>query len=53
MSMQGRVLILDKFGNLKFEFINKYNKSFNGIIGEAIWVKKNYFNFDIKNEKCN
>ena len=53
MSMQGRVLIVDKSGNLKFEFINKYNKSFNGIVGEAIWVNKNYFNFDIKNEKCN
>ena len=39
ISMQGRVLILDKNQNLKVEFINNYNKSFNGNIGEAAFIK--------------
>ena len=33
-------MIVDKFGNLKFEFLNKYNKSFNGIVGEAFGLTK-------------
>ena len=53
ISMQGRVLVLDKNQNLKVEFINNYNKSFNGQIGEAAFIKNSYLNFDSKNEKCN
>jgi len=52
ISSQGRALILDNNENLKFEFVNKYNKTFNGILMEAIWMDKDYFNFNIENYKC-
>ena len=52
ISSQGRVLILDNNKNLKFEFVNRYNKIFNGILMETIWIEKNYFNFNIENYKC-
>ena len=52
ISSQGRILILDKNSELKIEFINKYNKAFNGLIMESIWLKKDYLNFDIEKFKC-
>ncbi len=52
ISSQGRVLILDKNSKLKVELINKYNKTFNGLISESIWVKKDYLNFNIEKFKC-
>ena len=53
LSMQGRIIIVDKNSDIKFEFLNKYKNSFNGILGEAIWLDEDYFDFDLKNEKCN
>ena len=53
LSMQGRIIIVDKNNDVKFEFLNKYKNSFNGILGEAIWLDEDYFDFDLKNEKCN
>ena len=52
ISSQGRILILDKFNDVKIEFINKYNKAFNGIIMESIWLDKDYFNFNLKSVRC-
>ncbi len=52
ISSQGRILILDKFNDVKIEFINKYNKTFNGIIMESVWVDKDYFNFNLKSVRC-
>ena len=51
--MQGRIIIVDKNNDVKFDFLNKYKNSFNGILGEAIWLDEDYFDFDLKNEKCN
>ena len=52
ISSQGRVLILDKSNNLKVELINKYNKTYNGLITESVWIDKDYLNFNIENFKC-
>ena len=52
ISSQGRVLILDKNNKLKVELINKYNKTFNGMITESIWIDKDYLNFNTENFKC-
>tara|TARA_Y100000768_G_scaffold382115_1_gene361916 strand:- start:360 stop:1709 length:1350 start_codon:yes stop_codon:yes gene_type:complete len=52
ISTQGRLLIIDKDNKLKVELINKYNKTFNGLISESIWVKKDYLNFNIEKFKC-
>lgn len=51
-STQGRFLILNKEEELKFELINKYSKSFNAIIGETIWVDKNFFKFKLNSRVC-
>ena len=52
ISTQGRILILNKKGELKFELINKYSKSLNAQIGETIWVDNNFFKFQLKNKVC-
>tara|TARA_Y100000996_G_scaffold400931_1_gene371383 strand:- start:1421 stop:2119 length:699 start_codon:yes stop_codon:yes gene_type:complete len=52
ISSQGRVLILDKSNKLKVELINKYNKTYNGLITESVWIDKDYLNFNIENFKC-
>ena len=51
-STQGRILILNNDGELKFELVNKYSKSFNGQIGETIWLSKNFFDFEVEKKVC-
>ena len=51
-STQGRFLILNKDGKLKFELINKYSKNFNAQLSETIWIDKNFFKFELKNKVC-
>ncbi|MDA3894761.1 MAG: aryl-sulfate sulfotransferase [Desulfobacteraceae bacterium] len=53
-SMQGRVLIVNPEGETVYEFLNTYDKKGNVLVlSEAIWLPKNFFNFNIdKDRRC-
>jgi len=51
-SQQGRVLITDPDGETVFEFLNRYDEKKALLVSEAMWLPRDYFNFDIGKTDC-
>lgn len=51
-SLQGRIMIADRNGETVFEFLNKYDEEKTLQVSEAVWVPKDFFDFDPGEKSC-
>ncbi len=49
---QGRVLLVNSEEKTVFEFLNRYDEDQTLLVSEALWVPKDFFDFELKDKKC-
>jgi len=46
-SMQGRIMLVDSKGKTVFELLNRYDDESSLLVSEAIWLPKDFFEFEV------